>query len=169
MFGACYFLNLLSFLNLFLIAAPCSYLFWTSWTKSTLQAAIFFFSSHFVDLPVTMLSAYYCWRPVYDGYECLQLLEQNGGFGNNGAQPPMQIHNVHNSAGEFVRKTVLSSLCVWNSDLVKRLLVFGYMVSSLAGKVKSNNLLICWRTTWRHKGPPSVICYAAVYQLYIIT
>lgn len=47
-----------------------------------------------------MLSAYYCWRPVYDGYECLQLLEQNGGFGNNGAQPPMQIQNVHNSAGK---------------------------------------------------------------------
>lgn len=49
---------------------------------------------------VTMLSAYYCWRPVLDGYECLQLLEQNGGFGNNGAQPPMQIHNVHNNAGK---------------------------------------------------------------------
>lgn len=47
-----------------------------------------------------MLSAYYYWRPMYDGYECLQLLEQNGGFGNNGAQPPMQIHNVHNSAGK---------------------------------------------------------------------
>lgn len=47
-----------------------------------------------------MLSAYYCWRPMIDGYECLQLLEQNGGFGNNGAQPPMQIHNVHNNAGE---------------------------------------------------------------------
>lgn len=47
-----------------------------------------------------MLSAYYCWRPVLDGYECLQLLEQNGGFGNNGAQPPMQIHNVHNNAGK---------------------------------------------------------------------
>uniref|UniRef100_A0A671WPK1 Cyclin-G-associated kinase n=1 Tax=Sparus aurata TaxID=8175 RepID=A0A671WPK1_SPAAU len=27
-----------------------------------------------------------------------ELLEQNGGFGNNGAQPPMQIHNVHNNA-----------------------------------------------------------------------
>ncbi|KAG8011862.1 Cyclin-G-associated kinase [Nibea albiflora] len=38
---------------------------------------------------------------VYDGYECLQLLEQNGGFGNNGAQPPMQIHNVHNNAGMY--------------------------------------------------------------------
>uniref|UniRef100_A0A665WYV0 Cyclin-G-associated kinase n=1 Tax=Echeneis naucrates TaxID=173247 RepID=A0A665WYV0_ECHNA len=24
-----------------------------------------------------------------------ELLEQNGGFGNNGAQPPMQVHNVH--------------------------------------------------------------------------
>ncbi|XP_026198519.1 cyclin-G-associated kinase isoform X2 [Anabas testudineus] len=30
-----------------------------------------------------------------------ELLEQNGGFGNNGAQPPMQIHNVHNSAGMY--------------------------------------------------------------------
>ncbi|XP_076586918.1 cyclin-G-associated kinase [Chaetodon auriga] len=30
-----------------------------------------------------------------------ELLEQNGGFGNNGAQPPMQIHNVHNSAGVY--------------------------------------------------------------------
>lgn len=48
-----------------------------------------------------MLSTYYCWRPVFDGYECLQLLEQNGGFGNNGAQPPMQIHNVHNNAGKM--------------------------------------------------------------------
>lgn len=48
-----------------------------------------------------MLSAYYCWRPVYDGYECLQLLEQNGGFGNNGAQPPVQIHNTHNNAGKI--------------------------------------------------------------------
>lgn len=47
-----------------------------------------------------MLSAYHYWRPVYDGYESLQLLEQNGGFGNSGPQPPMQIHNVHNSAGE---------------------------------------------------------------------
>uniref|UniRef100_A0A8C9YR21 Cyclin-G-associated kinase n=1 Tax=Sander lucioperca TaxID=283035 RepID=A0A8C9YR21_SANLU len=28
-----------------------------------------------------------------------ELLEQNGGFGNNGAQPPMQIQNVHNNAG----------------------------------------------------------------------
>lgn len=56
-----------------------------------------------------MLSAYYCWRPVYDGYECLQLLEQNGGFGNNGAQPPMQIHNVHNNAGEGPR---VFSLCL---------------------------------------------------------
>ncbi|XP_040011164.1 cyclin-G-associated kinase isoform X3 [Xiphias gladius] len=27
-----------------------------------------------------------------------ELLEQNGGFGNNGAQPPMQIHNIHNNA-----------------------------------------------------------------------
>ncbi|XP_060926973.1 cyclin-G-associated kinase isoform X2 [Limanda limanda] len=30
-----------------------------------------------------------------------ELLEQNGGFGNNGAQPPMQIHNVHNNAGIY--------------------------------------------------------------------
>uniref|UniRef100_A0A7N8XVQ3 Cyclin-G-associated kinase n=1 Tax=Mastacembelus armatus TaxID=205130 RepID=A0A7N8XVQ3_9TELE len=28
------------------------------------------------------------------------LLEQNGGFGNNGAQPPMQSHSIHNNAGE---------------------------------------------------------------------
>uniref|UniRef100_A0A667XBZ7 Cyclin-G-associated kinase n=1 Tax=Myripristis murdjan TaxID=586833 RepID=A0A667XBZ7_9TELE len=48
-----------------------------------------------------MLSAYYCWRPVFDGYECLQLLEQNGGFGNNGAQPPNQIQNLHNNAGVY--------------------------------------------------------------------
>lgn len=53
-----------------------------------------------------MLSAYYCWRPMLDGYECLQLLEQNGGFGNNGAQPPMQTHNVHNNAG---KRTALPS------------------------------------------------------------
>lgn len=56
-------------------------------------------SCGFIGLPVTMLSAYYCWRPVYDGYECLQLLEQNGGFGNSAAQPPMQIQNLHNNAG----------------------------------------------------------------------
>uniref|UniRef100_A0A3B3ZRZ9 Cyclin-G-associated kinase n=1 Tax=Periophthalmus magnuspinnatus TaxID=409849 RepID=A0A3B3ZRZ9_9GOBI len=30
-----------------------------------------------------------------------ELLEQNGGFGNNGAQPPAQIHNVHNNAGMY--------------------------------------------------------------------
>ncbi|XP_038558609.1 cyclin-G-associated kinase isoform X1 [Micropterus salmoides] len=30
-----------------------------------------------------------------------ELLEQNGGFGNNGAQPPMQIHNVPNNAGMY--------------------------------------------------------------------
>ncbi|XP_008334591.1 cyclin-G-associated kinase-like isoform X2 [Cynoglossus semilaevis] len=30
-----------------------------------------------------------------------ELLEQNGGFGNNGAQPTMQIHNVHNNAGIY--------------------------------------------------------------------
>ncbi|XP_034726868.1 cyclin-G-associated kinase isoform X1 [Etheostoma cragini] len=30
-----------------------------------------------------------------------ELLEQNGGFGNNGAQPPMQIQNVHNNAGIY--------------------------------------------------------------------
>uniref|UniRef100_A0A665WYZ9 Cyclin-G-associated kinase n=1 Tax=Echeneis naucrates TaxID=173247 RepID=A0A665WYZ9_ECHNA len=31
-----------------------------------------------------------------------ELLEQNGGFGNNGAQPPMQVHNVHSNAGEGI-------------------------------------------------------------------
>lgn len=30
-----------------------------------------------------------------------ELLEQNGGFGNNGAQPPMQIQNVQNNAGIY--------------------------------------------------------------------
>ncbi|KAM9810849.1 cyclin-G-associated kinase [Neosynchiropus ocellatus] len=30
-----------------------------------------------------------------------ELLEQNGGFGNNGAQPPVQFHNVHNNAGIY--------------------------------------------------------------------
>ncbi|XP_056139949.1 cyclin-G-associated kinase [Lampris incognitus] len=30
-----------------------------------------------------------------------ELLEQNGGFGNNGGQPPMQIHNIQNSAGVY--------------------------------------------------------------------
>ncbi|XP_075960373.1 cyclin-G-associated kinase isoform X2 [Anarhichas minor] len=30
-----------------------------------------------------------------------ELLEQNGGFGNNGAQPPMQIHNVQNNSGIY--------------------------------------------------------------------
>uniref|UniRef100_A0A665WZ07 Cyclin-G-associated kinase n=1 Tax=Echeneis naucrates TaxID=173247 RepID=A0A665WZ07_ECHNA len=30
-----------------------------------------------------------------------ELLEQNGGFGNNGAQPPMQVHNVHSNAGIY--------------------------------------------------------------------
>ncbi|KAM7415819.1 hypothetical protein PAMA_018060 [Pampus argenteus] len=30
-----------------------------------------------------------------------ELLEQNGGFGNNGAQPPAQTHNVHNNAGMY--------------------------------------------------------------------
>ncbi|KAM7017607.1 cyclin-G-associated kinase [Tautogolabrus adspersus] len=30
-----------------------------------------------------------------------ELLEQNGGFGNNGAQLPMQIHNVQNNAGIY--------------------------------------------------------------------
>lgn len=63
-------------------------------------------SCAFVDLPVKMLSAYYCWRPVYDGYECLQLLEQNGGFGNSAAQPPMQIQNLHNNAGNVCFQTV---------------------------------------------------------------
>ncbi|KAG7282421.1 hypothetical protein CRUP_029742 [Coryphaenoides rupestris] len=50
----------------------------------------------------SMLGAYHCWRPVFDGYECLQLLEQNGGFGNNGAPPPpTQIHNLQNNAGVY--------------------------------------------------------------------
>lgn len=61
----------------------------------------------FIDLPVKMLSAYYCWRPVYDGYECLQLLEQNGGFGNSAAQPPMQIQNLHNNAGNVCFQTAI--------------------------------------------------------------
>uniref|UniRef100_A0A667XM69 Cyclin-G-associated kinase n=1 Tax=Myripristis murdjan TaxID=586833 RepID=A0A667XM69_9TELE len=30
-----------------------------------------------------------------------ELLEQNGGFGNNGAQPPNQIQNLHNNAGVY--------------------------------------------------------------------
>ncbi|XP_014904133.1 cyclin-G-associated kinase isoform X1 [Poecilia latipinna] len=30
-----------------------------------------------------------------------ELLEQNGGFGNNGAQPPMQIQSVQNNAGVY--------------------------------------------------------------------
>ncbi|KAM6930541.1 cyclin-G-associated kinase [Xenentodon cancila] len=30
-----------------------------------------------------------------------ELLEQNGGFGNNGAQLPLQIHNAHNNAGVY--------------------------------------------------------------------
>ncbi|XP_034026857.1 cyclin-G-associated kinase isoform X2 [Thalassophryne amazonica] len=30
-----------------------------------------------------------------------ELLEQNGGFGNNAAQPPTQMHNVHNNAGVY--------------------------------------------------------------------
>ncbi|XP_026176985.1 cyclin-G-associated kinase isoform X2 [Mastacembelus armatus] len=30
-----------------------------------------------------------------------ELLEQNGGFGNNGAQPPMQSHSIHNNAGMY--------------------------------------------------------------------
>ncbi|KAM9392478.1 cyclin-G-associated kinase isoform 2-T2 [Pholidichthys leucotaenia] len=30
-----------------------------------------------------------------------ELLEQNGGFGNIGAQQPMQIHNVHNNSGVY--------------------------------------------------------------------
>uniref|UniRef100_A0A7N8XBP0 Cyclin-G-associated kinase n=1 Tax=Mastacembelus armatus TaxID=205130 RepID=A0A7N8XBP0_9TELE len=31
----------------------------------------------------------------------VKLLEQNGGFGNNGAQPPMQSHSIHNNAGMY--------------------------------------------------------------------
>ncbi|XP_071388970.1 cyclin-G-associated kinase isoform X2 [Centroberyx affinis] len=30
-----------------------------------------------------------------------ELLEQNGGFGNNGAQPPTQIHNLQNNTGVY--------------------------------------------------------------------
>uniref|UniRef100_A0AAQ4QYR4 Cyclin G associated kinase n=1 Tax=Gasterosteus aculeatus aculeatus TaxID=481459 RepID=A0AAQ4QYR4_GASAC len=30
-----------------------------------------------------------------------ELLEQNGGFGNNGAQPPTQIHNAQNNSGTY--------------------------------------------------------------------
>lgn len=68
-----------------------------------------------------MLSAYYYWRPVYDGYECLQLLEQNGGFGNNGAQPPMQIHNVHNSAGKGLFGCQCNTLCGFGTGFVREL------------------------------------------------
>uniref|UniRef100_A0A8C1Q5C5 Cyclin-G-associated kinase n=1 Tax=Cyprinus carpio TaxID=7962 RepID=A0A8C1Q5C5_CYPCA len=46
---------------------------------------------------MSLLSSYYCLKPVYDGYESLQLLEQNGGFGNNSAQLPSQINNIHNA------------------------------------------------------------------------
>lgn len=68
-----------------------------------------------------MLSAYYCWRPMLDGYECLQLLEQNGGFGNNGAQLPTQIQNVHNNAGKWTSRllTSVSFLLTWMSSLGK--------------------------------------------------
>uniref|UniRef100_A0A8C9WN69 Cyclin-G-associated kinase n=1 Tax=Scleropages formosus TaxID=113540 RepID=A0A8C9WN69_SCLFO len=53
---------------------------------------------------MSLLNAY-CWKPTYDGYESLQLLEQNGGFGNNcvsrssvsGAQLPTHINNIHNA------------------------------------------------------------------------
>lgn len=49
----------------------------------------------------------YCWKATYDGYESLQLLEQNGGFGNVGAprapqggpQLPTQSNNIHNAGG----------------------------------------------------------------------
>ncbi|TRY96702.1 hypothetical protein DNTS_005948 [Danionella cerebrum] len=46
---------------------------------------------------VHLFSSYYCLKSVYDGYESLQLLEQNGGFGNNSTQSPSQINNMHNS------------------------------------------------------------------------
>lgn len=72
-----------------------------------------------------MLSAYYCWRPVYDGYECLQLLEQNGGFGNNVAQPPMQIHNVHNNAGKGPKR-LLSSFGTQLCQRGSRYVVYDY-------------------------------------------
>lgn len=71
-----------------------------------------------------MLSAYYCWRPVYDGYECLQLLEQNGGFGNNGAQPPMQIHNIHNNAGKGLPEQQCNSLCGFGAVFVREVAGF---------------------------------------------
>ncbi|KTF92140.1 hypothetical protein cypCar_00012914 [Cyprinus carpio] len=45
---------------------------------------------------MSLLSSYYCLKPVYDGYESLQLLEQNGGFGNS-TQLPSQINNIHNA------------------------------------------------------------------------
>uniref|UniRef100_A0A673HWH4 Cyclin-G-associated kinase n=1 Tax=Sinocyclocheilus rhinocerous TaxID=307959 RepID=A0A673HWH4_9TELE len=45
---------------------------------------------------MSLLSSYYCLKSVYDGYESLQLLEQNGGFGNS-TQLPSQINNLHNA------------------------------------------------------------------------
>ena len=53
------------------------------------------------------MSLYYCLKPTYDGYESMQLLEQNGGYGNNGAQLPAQINNIHN-AGESCATVSLS-------------------------------------------------------------
>uniref|UniRef100_A0A673HPY5 Cyclin-G-associated kinase-like n=1 Tax=Sinocyclocheilus rhinocerous TaxID=307959 RepID=A0A673HPY5_9TELE len=46
---------------------------------------------------MSLLSSYYCLKSVYDGYESLQLLEQNGGFGNNSAPLPSQINNINNA------------------------------------------------------------------------
>uniref|UniRef100_A0A3B1JA86 Cyclin-G-associated kinase n=1 Tax=Astyanax mexicanus TaxID=7994 RepID=A0A3B1JA86_ASTMX len=36
---------------------------------------------------MSLLSAYYCLKPTFDGYESLQLLEQNGGFGERDGDP----------------------------------------------------------------------------------
>lgn len=94
------------FLTFFLPLLFFLFVLWLWTLKFRLQyfAVLFllFLIYFFVYLLVTMLSTYYCWRPVYDGYECLQLLEQNGGFGNNGAQLPLQIHSVQNNAGKSV-------------------------------------------------------------------
>lgn len=79
-----------------------------------------------------MLSTYYCWRPVYDGYECLQLLEQNGGFGNNGAQPSMQIHNSHNNAGKlFFTFIFFLLLLLYDRVFGQCLLVYVFIVFSV--------------------------------------
>uniref|UniRef100_A0A8C4I035 Cyclin-G-associated kinase n=1 Tax=Dicentrarchus labrax TaxID=13489 RepID=A0A8C4I035_DICLA len=48
-----------------------------------------------------------------------ELLEQNGGFGNNGAQPPMQIHNVHNNAGKCLFAGQYYALCGGLFDILR--------------------------------------------------